>query len=496
MTESKTYLGHFVVGGADHAGQLVIDGRRSSLEIYGEEFLHIPDQEMKRVIGVARDGQSITCVNCVGVEVAGSTNYYGNRRHFLSLFPNRVLIGPRHLDPREKEIVKLTFCFTKANMLFYDWGTFGHIIYEHPLSYGQKREILQYVRKSPRRRRRGGRLDLYFHWDREPIIEVKTALGTITAHTDAGYQCTATDGLNLQGQVRVHVKFSSPQELDEVLRIQFIIMEFFEFVAQGRQNLTHIEVAHKDGDQEAPLLLFLSHDQNDEVDSLEPTDALVNGGIHSEEFERMLKAWLETHDSRSGARRRFVDGFRSGGSYSADRLVGAANAFDLLPAGDFGSARTPSPDVEALISAIKTDIDKAATSSKDIAEYRERLRNALGSARRSGLRSKILACYADLPADLKKRLPEMEWLVGHCVRARNFFVHGTEEKMTADQVYSHATFFTDTLEFIFAAYELKKCGWDVVRWLGESFSRSRLKWYIRNYKHHLALLKETIGGSA
>lgn len=496
MTASNIYLGHFVVGGKDHAGQLVIDGKKSSLEIYGEEFLHVPNEEMKRVIGIAKDGQSITCANCVGVKDGGSASYYGKRRHFLSLFPNRVLIGPRHINPEEKEIAELTFCFSKANMLFYDWGTFGHIIYDHPLSFGQKREILKYVQGSPKRRRRGGDLDLYFHWNRAPIIEVTTALGTITAHTDTDYPLTSTDGLHLRGQVRVHVKLSSPQTLEEVLRIQFVIMEFCEFVAQGKQNLTHMEVAHKDGKNEAPLSLFLSQRQHDEIDSLQPTDALVNGGINSEEFERMLKAWLETHEGRSGARRRFVDGFRNGRSYNADRLVGAANAFDLLPASDFVKAPTLPPDVETLVSGWEAEVGKAAVASKDVAEHKDRLTNTLGLVRKANLRSKVLTCYTELPAELKKRLPEMEWVIAHCIRARNFFVHGTETKMTAEQVYGHAPFFTDTLEFIFAAYELKKCGWNIARWLKESFSDSRLKWYMSKYKQHVALVKASLGGNA
>jgi hypothetical protein len=94
---------------------------------------------------------------------------------------------------------------------------------------------------------------------------------------------------------------------------------------------------------------------------------------------------------------------------------------------------------------------------------------------------------------MKMRLPEMEGLIAHCIRARNFFVHGTGTKMTAEQVYGHAPFFTDTLEFVFGAYELKKCRWNIDRWLKESFSFSRLKSYMFSYKQRLALLRHDLG---
>lgn len=493
MKEDTIHLGHFVVGGKEYAGQLVVHGEKSLLEIYGDDFLHIPEEEMKRVIGIAKDGQSITCVNCVGAPVSGRSTYYGKTRHFMSLFPNFVLFGPRHLNPEQKEISALTFSFTRANMLFYDWGTFGHIIYKHPLSFGQKREILRSVRKSPKRRRRGGQLGLYYHWDRGPIIEVKTAVGTLTAYMATTSSFPSSSGINVRGQVRIRIDFACPQTLEEVLRVQFITMEFFELVAQSRQNVTHIETTHKDAEKEGPLRLYLSHRMNDDIEDLQPTEALVNGGMHSEEFERMLMAWLETHGERGAARRRFVDGFRNGRSYDADRLVGAANAFDLLPAGDFGKAAILPTDVETLVSAFEAEVKRAAENSKAVAEYKERLTNTLGLVRGSNLRSKVLARYADLPAELKKRLPEMEELIVHSIRARNYFVHGAEAKMSAEAVYDHAPFFTDTLEFVFAASELQMCGWDIARWMKESFSTSRLKEYVYSYKEHLALVKEAAG---
>jgi hypothetical protein len=495
MGKKITLLGHFTVGGKEHAGQLLIDGEKSNLEIYGDEFLHISTEDMRRVVGISKDGQSITCVNCIGAGISGTATYYGKQRHSMSLFPNFVLIGPRQPDPEQPEFSELVFSFTRANMLFYDWGTFGHIIYEHPLSFGQKREILRYVRKAPKRRRRGGHLDLLFHWDRGPIVEIKNAIGTITAETATSQSLPSASGIHLHAQVRIRLSFASPQTLEEALRFQFIIMEFFELVSQSKQNVTHIELTHKDAEREIPLRLHISHSDQDDVEELQPTDALLNGGLHSEEFERTLSRWLDTHYERSAARRRFGDGFRNSRSYNADRLVGAANAFDLLPKSDFSSLPCIPSEVKGLVSMLEAQVENATKSNETIASHKGQLMGALGRTRATNMRSKVLARYRGLPDVLKTRLPEMETMIGYAVQARHFFVHGAETRLSAEELYRHAPFFTDTLEFVFATSELQACGWNIERWAKESFSGSRLKWYIHNYSEHVKQVNSSLGSA-
>lgn len=483
MDEKESHLGHFTVQEKEHAGMLILDGAKSKLEIYSDDFLHIPAAQMKRVIGISKTGVSITGVNCVGAEVSGTSTYYGRKRHSLSLFPNFVVLGPRHLNPEEAEISALSFSFTHANELFYDWGTFGILLERRKLSFGLLREILNYVKSSSKRRRRGGWLDLYFHWERGPIVEIKNALGTITAINATSSSMPSPLGIRVQNKVTVRVDFAAPCTFDAALRVQYILTLFFELASQSRQNVEHITLAHKDGDREAPLNVYVSNHEHKELESLQPTDVLVSGGLHSEEFETTLNTWLDTYDVRGPARRRFVEGFRRGHSYNTDRLIGAANAFDLLPATDFRKTALH-PDVEALVAECEKRVSEGATSNKAILEYKERLLNTIGLVRGSNLRSKVLSRYATLPIELTGRLPEMETMIAHSIRARNFFVHGSETKFSAEDLYSLAPFFTDTLEFVFATSELQLCGWNTKRWVKESFSSSRLKWYMRNYEEH------------
>jgi len=60
-------------------------------------------------------------------------------------------------------------------------------------------------------------------------------------------------------------------------------------------------------------------------------------------------------------------------------------------------------------------------------------------------------------------------------------------------LYALAPFFTDTLEFVFATSELQLCGWKSKRWAKESFSNSRLKCYMYNYKEQTKRVNASLG---
>ncbi|KRQ92918.1 hypothetical protein CQ12_30340 [Bradyrhizobium jicamae] len=55
-----------------------------------------------------------------------------------------------------------------------------------------------------------------------------------------------------------------------------------------------------------------------------------------------------------------------------------------------------------------------------------------------------------------------------------------------------ASFFTDTLEFVFGVSELCFCGWDAERWIKEGYHASRYKWYIGNFRDYMKRLEAAI----
>ncbi|XFF02411.1 hypothetical protein ACQ3JU_1165 (plasmid) [Bradyrhizobium guangxiense] len=488
MTDKETQkniLAHFTVHGKDHAGALSLDGPNSKIDIFSDDFLHLKDDEMKCVRGVSKDGVSISAINCVPLIISGSASYHDKNKRYITLHPNYVVFGPGYLEPASRGITSISFTFSEANNLFYDWGTFGQIIWKHRLSFGQLREILRGVRKRPKHRRRGGDLDLCYRWDRGAILEVDCDVGTITVWNATRETGPSPNGLKVDNRVRVTCRFKNPRNLDDTLRVRHQLMALFELAAQGRQNVEDITLQHEGMPDGAQFSFVASSEEREHVDSLMPTDALLNGGLHEDEFSRVLVVWLNSASERSAGRRRFIDGFRRGRSFNTDRLVGAANAFDLLPATDFVKQGAFPPDVETLLIGLERQVREAAKGSSSVNEHKERLLNNLGLVRGLNLRNKVLQRWTTVPKCIASRLPGMPDAIAHSVRARNFFVHGSPVNMSTEDLFTLAPFFTDTLEFVFGVSELLLCGWDAERWAKEGYSLSHYKWYISNFQDNM-----------
>ena len=77
-------------------------------------------------------------------------------------------------------------------------------------------------------------------------------------------------------------------------------------------------------------------------------------------FSNILAAWLERENTWYGARERFFQSFEKQRTYDIDRLIGAANMFDLMPEMAF-------PEPEKLPSDLDDAKDKAKRIFKKIA---------------------------------------------------------------------------------------------------------------------------------
>lgn len=119
------YLGQFRIQNRRLPGLVTLDGSKSKFELYSDKHIHIPAAQMRTIRGVARTGEKITICDAIGAEISGTQSYYGTTRHFTSLFPHFVAIGPRHLDTDGKVVSEITFTTTGATSLFYDLGAFG-----------------------------------------------------------------------------------------------------------------------------------------------------------------------------------------------------------------------------------------------------------------------------------------------------------------------------------------------------------------------------------
>lgn len=55
-------------------------------------------------------------------------------------------------------------------------------------------------------------------------------------------------------------------------------------------------------------------------------------------------------------------------------------------------------------------------------------------------------------------------MIDEAVDCRNYFVHGSKAKMDYSDEFDQVIFFTEALEFIFAASDFIECGWNIDEW--------------------------------
>jgi hypothetical protein len=194
---------------------------------------------------------------------------------------------------------------------------------------------------------------------------------------------------------------------------------------------------------------------------------------------------MATQPAHREGRTRIVQGVRLGNHYTIDRLVGAANAFDILP--QLASAK---PSLPRKVLATLNSLSKEAAQLPQ--PYRDQVLSNLYRIKSANLRTKIKASFTSVPSELREGMPDIEFVIDHCIRARNYFVHGTKPKLSLKAIHDLIFFFTDTLEFIFITSELALCGWNAGRWLKEA-NMGRLREYVRTYEVALKDLKKASG---
>lgn len=209
-------------------------------------------------------------------------------------------------------------------------------------------------------------------------------------------------------------------------------------------------------------------------DNTHPADIPLDAIQRPAEFTAVLQHWVNRDTSWHSARVRYDGCMRKTNSYDVDRLVAAANMFDLLP-----------EDAVPLLSTLPDELEKARksclTTFKNLAPSIERdsVISALKRMNKPSLPKKVQSRVLIVNNKMKHKLPELELVAKTAIKVRNHFVHGESNSFNFDAVEHLMPFFTDALEFIFYASDLIEAGWDANAWnqeahsWGHSFARFR-----------------------
>jgi hypothetical protein len=473
--------------GQEVIGDLHLKGRRAALRLQLKRELP-PLPASTTINGELGDLRKVSCLECVVGSAGGGFRGDAGRYHYAEIFPHFVTVGDRHFAPDEPSIKAVHFTTPDLPSIFYDFGTFGHLHASkpaiesfleecepgHKIEFGESPEVV------------------YFSGKKE-VVTTETPIGLFRVSHRPTFSGGNSNGEFIKDRMVVSLEYSQPVVFDVCIDRVMSIHRFLSVVAGRKQGIEsiHLDLANESTRTHSLLELhwvFAPKQAKNEDGKPRPADIPLDAVRRAEEFKAVLGDWLSREPEWKAARIRYAGCAGKGNSYSIDRLVAAANMFDILPQDAVPSASDLSPDV--------------AKAQKECREIFKRLRpgverdsilGALGRLNKPSLTKKVLHRVAIVNGELGNRFLDLDLVAKTAVKFRNFFVHGSSDGFDYTKLEPLMPFLTDALEFIFAASDLISAEWNAVAWgnnhygFGHGFTRFR--W---SYREHVDLLKEAL----
>lgn len=434
-------------------------------------------------------GLWVSFLKCV--RMGGETSRTGAEREInrVRFYPHFATLG-RRAFPLDGRISRLGFVADDFAAIYYDFDAFGYDLApeEHI------REILEtFHTRIGRPVEPGDQPIIAYFTGRSQLFSATAPFGRVIAcHQPNRAIGGGPKGVNINNAVMTHLDFDPPATFDQAMDNLRSILRFLEVIAGRRQNLMHTEI-ELDLPKECPrsiLKVYSSSPPNrptlEDERQPHPADLLLNGGMQPTEFAAVLKRWLAVDHDRADARVQFSDGFSNGNQYDVNRLVSSANMFDIL----LGTAVPNDVELSEELQKAKTEAERIF---RDLPQSDERasVLSALGRIGKANLKRKVRHRGQIVLAEEGERFPDLIWVLEQAVNCRNHYVHGTSTKIDYRRhFFETVSFFTDTLEFVFAASDFIDAGWSITGWLMQGTTGSHpFGTYCSYYKDNLRALK-------
>ena len=324
-----------------------------------------------------------------------------------------------------------------------------------------------------------------YYTGRKNVFSSDTAIARISADHRPDFTMGDSASFGLIKKTDLSLEFQRPVTVMESLHRVDRTLQFFDLVVGCSQLVSEVRIATEMDDVSDPAHVYASA----YVDSCRSPEGresgintiLINPVQEAREFSRVLEDWLARDDKWGTARARLRRVW-SGRSYGVDRLVAAANVFDLLPGDTYGSKPSLSEDLD-------TAKQRARELFRALPESQER-NYVLGCLGRVGdwtLKRKIRHRAESLVNTIGALVPSIDDVVREAVALRNDYVHGPSGGY--EQRSKQLVFFTDSLEFIFLASDLVDAGWDIEKWCKKPMSAGHpFGDYLASYQANVAML--------
>ncbi|NDU91797.1 MAG: hypothetical protein G3I10_04200 [Ferrovum sp.] len=447
-------------------GELRLAGKKSVLRLSSSsDFPSLHD--VSYLYGTTLDHFKVTCIDCVSSSQGTTSRGNEVTYHYVDVFPHFVTVGDEHFDPSASVVSEIHFSVNDLTSMFYDYDAFGHVIDAKPL--------IDSVLAEKRRRRSvevGEWPQIAYFTGKSTVIEVNTEIGTVVVRNRPSWKVGGSDGVFIKNRMIVSLESSSPTTFSDALGRMMTVVRFLSVLAGREQEINniHLNMTTTSDANRSPLRVHWSlapKCSGAKYSNLKPEsrDMPLDPIHRPEEFSTVLQNWVSREEGWRVARVRYLSGLRKGNSYDANRLIGAANMFDILPR-EAGPAATPLPADLAASQAACLDILRAHSQSQD----RDSAISAIKRMGKPSLPKKVQYRTALVERHFGARLTDLSYLAKVAVQCRNYFVHGGSDDFRFSAAEPFMSFLTDALEFTFAASDLIEAGWAAAQWNGKPHS--------------------------
>lgn len=412
------------------------------------------------VKGTLIDQTKVTLIDCISPAIPGHYGTEHGTYYAADIFPHFVVQGVHYINPDENAVRDILFEVDDADRLFNDSAAFGFLpdarlfIDEIVAANGLNRSL----ETGPEPQ------ILYFNGKRN-IFSADTTFGTVSASHYPSHSFGGPQGIRLSNRVFVSINFGNQIRFHEAI---FRFARLFEYLGMlvGRpQNLRELNIRVGPSPEEAATLSVYwsmppNRTRSDALKKPSSFDVLLDAVRQPREFSDVLVSWLNRSETWGDARARFFGCFAKQRRYDIDRLIGAANMFDVLP----GAA--VSADVSLTNELIEAKESARLTFSRlPVSPERDSILSALGRLGKSALKHKIRFRAQLLMDAAGEYFPGLLRVTDEAVNCRNYYVHGSEPTFDYNKHFYAVIFLTETLEFVFATSDLLQAGWDFKRWI-------------------------------
>lgn len=501
MKSTKPYVGIYFPRDSSDAGHLTIAGKESELRLVSKESWSNWTDESQDLHGTLDDGTRASLLKCVQTH---QTTYdrRGGRHYESGFFPHYVVLGEEFISSTEAVIRAVHYHFENAHCLVGGYRTFRSLIFEPneirrilEVEHLQNEDIpnKQDWDESPSEPQIGEYPQLLYCSGVREIVACETDVCSVTLTNNTSRQWGGSEGIGIENQIAASLKFGSPKSLDEAIAALHTLHRLFELTLGRRQRYLWISLELEkpgldaDSKPHQRSERWWSYCDDGVEGETKPTsnvDILIDPERRPKEFATVAAGWLTSTSDMGEARSRFATAFHS--HYTVDRIVGAANMFDLLPGSRVPRSKQAVAETQAAVDRCRA-IFRALPDSF----ARQSVLSALGRTGAASLRDKVLDRADILIAASGDRFPEIHIACSQAVLCRNHYVHGSDAGFDYRKEFSALAFLTHTLEFVFATSDLIELGWDFDAWCAKrpTMKSHDFGTYLVSYNRNLIRLK-------